>query len=943
MIQKYVKITKLMIKTLFLIILMFSTFMFSINKIHFEKSENVISEIDFYPLYSQNSDYNATVQINAKEILRELPPDLFGSNIQYVNYGDGVLEHDTHNIKSEIVQKFKDAGISTVRFPGGCHADLYHWRDAVGPLVNRSLGINYFNRENETNEYGTDEHIEFCRLINAEPTITVNFGNGTPQEAANWLEYCNSEIPQVIDPSWNITSFKGDENAPEGYFAWLRGEFGHGDPYNVKKWEIGNEVYNDWTKIYNSTDYAERFLDFYDTMKVVDPSIKIAAVGYDNAEGIYDIYGNDAAEWNREVTRIAGHKMDAIHIHSYQPLNDGYTVMLLYQNENKTRNFTVDELGKYQLKILAQGINFEGNYPPSDNQYSNLSIFVDNEFKGNITLNSQIAGYYYMNFTIITTGLHNITIAFTNDIYEPLIGDGRDAIFRGDIELRKGNKKIQINFADSSNLYDAIMAGPLKQKEEILKLKEILAEETGRDDIEIWLTEFNVWYNIYGFRLDQTLEFKSAIAAADMIIQNIYAGADIIQLWSLIENWVFGLIKDSLTLGERSIYKIYSLIKEGLGFYLLNSTIECPSFNLTKQFGNIQPIANVSYLDVLPTLDDDHLLITLINKHPSENLKIKTLINGISLKSTGIYKVINSSAPDSIDQNPNENSYKFSAGKVGQAIFLNASQPVFHTSYNNFFEEEGTIEFWFRPEWDGDDGKNHTIMSAGLTFFIGKSSDGYLYACFVAPDSSLILVATDVSIWKAGVWQHIAITWKQGKDLIMYINGSQVSSTPYIDKRVYIDQQVEMIFGTSIHLKINGSDGYFDELRILNTSRDSSDIQADYNAGNSGIPLFVCKNTTILFHFENSLLDSERDERTHLTIRAFTFNSNTLELNLSPCSISLVILSLDTTQSYSDGDSDDKKSENSENQIFWISLFIGGGLGVAVLVISIKIYKRRKF
>ena len=105
---------------------MFSTFTFSKNKIHFEESENVVSGISFFPLSAENSDFNATVQINANEILRELPSDLFGSNIQYVNFGDGVYDNITHEIKSEVVEKFKQAGISTVRFPGGCHADLYH-------------------------------------------------------------------------------------------------------------------------------------------------------------------------------------------------------------------------------------------------------------------------------------------------------------------------------------------------------------------------------------------------------------------------------------------------------------------------------------------------------------------------------------------------------------------------------------------------------------------------------------------------------------------------------------------------------------------------------------------------------------------------------------------------------------------------------------------------
>ena len=125
MIQKSNKFTKLKIRTFFLIILMFSTFTVSINKIHIKDSENVVSDINFFPLYAENSDFNATVQINANEILRELPSDLLGSNIQYVNFGDGVLDNDTSTIRSEVVQKFRDAGISTVRFPGGCHADQF--------------------------------------------------------------------------------------------------------------------------------------------------------------------------------------------------------------------------------------------------------------------------------------------------------------------------------------------------------------------------------------------------------------------------------------------------------------------------------------------------------------------------------------------------------------------------------------------------------------------------------------------------------------------------------------------------------------------------------------------------------------------------------------------------------------------------------------------------
>ncbi|MFX1258824.1 MAG: hypothetical protein ACFFAN_13265, partial [Promethearchaeota archaeon] len=451
-------------------------------------------------LKTQSSEFNAIVYIDADKIIRELPSDLFGSNVEYGDFGNGILDPNTNQINEGVVQKFKDSGISTIRFPGGCHSDLYHWRDGVGPVEDRPLGINYFTGEEETNEYGTDEHCAFCILINAEPTITANFGNGTPQEAANWVEYCNGVIPDIIPPGWDVDTFKGNETADDGYFAWLRGQFGHPEPYNVKKWEVGNEVYNSWTENYNSTEYANRFIEFYDAMKSKDQTIKIAAVGYDDADGIYNRYGRDTAQWNREVARIVGSKMDAIHIHTYQPVSDdGHSVIFLY-NQNRTAPFEIQEAGEYQLKLLAEGRNAIGDYPPSDGIFSNLNIYIDDIFQNNIELDtptteSPLTKYYFLNFTL-SAGKHNLTIAFTNDYYNPSIGDGRDAMFRADVKLNKGDTEILVQFRNNTSIYDAIMAGPLQIKEEIVELKKILNEEIGPNNIEIWLTEFNIWYGL---------------------------------------------------------------------------------------------------------------------------------------------------------------------------------------------------------------------------------------------------------------------------------------------------------------------------------------------------------------------------------------------------------------------------------------------------------------
>ena len=198
-----------------LLLLISLTFIQSTNNRIFSLNNSAESS-NTITLNTQNNNYNATISIDGNNVIRELPSDLFGSNIQYTDFGDGILNPNDLTISSKIIEKVKNLGLTTIRFPGGCHADLYHWRDGVGPLVNRTLGINYFTKENETNEYGIDEHVEFCRLANVEPTITVNFGNGTPQEAANWVEYCNGEIPKKPDPKWNATSYKGDETAQIG-------------------------------------------------------------------------------------------------------------------------------------------------------------------------------------------------------------------------------------------------------------------------------------------------------------------------------------------------------------------------------------------------------------------------------------------------------------------------------------------------------------------------------------------------------------------------------------------------------------------------------------------------------------------------------------------------------------------------------------------------------
>ncbi|MCX7920039.1 MAG: hypothetical protein N3A72_10630 [bacterium] len=161
----------------------------------------------------------------------------------------------------EVVTLWKQAGVTLLRFPGGNYVSGYHWKDDIGPRDKRITSKNVAWNDVDQHQVGTDEHISFCRLIGAEPMICVNAGNGTAEEAADWVEYCNG--------------------SPTTRWGKVRAENGHPEPYNVKFWEIGNELWGDWQIGHcTASEYARRYRAFYTAMKSRDPSIELIACGH---------------------------------------------------------------------------------------------------------------------------------------------------------------------------------------------------------------------------------------------------------------------------------------------------------------------------------------------------------------------------------------------------------------------------------------------------------------------------------------------------------------------------------------------------------------------------------------------------------------------------------------------------------------------------------------
>jgi alpha-N-arabinofuranosidase len=127
-------------------------------------------------------------------------------------------------IRLDIVDALKKIHIPNLRWPGGCFADEYHWRDGIGPRAQRPKMVNTnWGGVIEDNSFGTQEFLELCTLLGCEPYISANVGSGTVEEMNKWVEFLN---------------FDG-----ESPMANLRKENGHPKPYNVHFWGIGNEAW----------------------------------------------------------------------------------------------------------------------------------------------------------------------------------------------------------------------------------------------------------------------------------------------------------------------------------------------------------------------------------------------------------------------------------------------------------------------------------------------------------------------------------------------------------------------------------------------------------------------------------------------------------------------------------------------------------------------------
>ncbi|MBK8506736.1 MAG: alpha-N-arabinofuranosidase [Saprospiraceae bacterium] len=141
----------------------------------------------------------------------------------YVGENNTKIPHQK-GVRKDVLTALKELKVPNLRWPGGCFADTYHWKDGIGPKADRATIVNtWWGGVTEDNSFGTNEFLDMCEMLEAEPYLSANVGSGTVQEMAEWIQYVNHD---GVSP-----------------MADLRRENGREKPWSVKYWGVGNEAW----------------------------------------------------------------------------------------------------------------------------------------------------------------------------------------------------------------------------------------------------------------------------------------------------------------------------------------------------------------------------------------------------------------------------------------------------------------------------------------------------------------------------------------------------------------------------------------------------------------------------------------------------------------------------------------------------------------------------
>jgi alpha-N-arabinofuranosidase len=239
------------------------------------------------------------IYLDTNRIISPISPLLFSGFAEHLGrciyegiYDPASPHADENGLRTDVLAALRELNFRSMRYPGGNFLSGYRWLDGVGPRDQRPRRRDLAWQSIETNQFGTNEFMNFCKQINTEPMLAVNMGTGTIQEAADLVEYCN---------------------APVGtQYADLRAAHGYSEPHKVKYWCIGNEVDGPWQIGHlEAHEYGAKAREAAKMMHWHDPSIQLVLCGSsNNSMATYP-------EWDRIALEFCWEQVDYHSMHYY--------------------------------------------------------------------------------------------------------------------------------------------------------------------------------------------------------------------------------------------------------------------------------------------------------------------------------------------------------------------------------------------------------------------------------------------------------------------------------------------------------------------------------------------------------------------------------------------------------------------------------------------------
>ena len=241
----------------------------------------------------------ARVYLDTRRTIAPIDRNLFGSFLEHLGRAiyEGIYDpssklSDANGFRNDVMEEVRELGVPSVRYPGGNFVSGYNWLDGIGPKQERPRVLDKAWNAINTNQFGTDEFLLWCKMVGTNPLIGLNLGTGTPEQAAALVEYCNVE--------------KGTR------WSDLRRKNGTAEPYKVNHWCLGNEMDGPWQIGHmTATQYGLKAADAARQMRYVDPDLKLVACG--SSGPFMPTY----LEWDREVLEQCYEYVDALSLHRY--------------------------------------------------------------------------------------------------------------------------------------------------------------------------------------------------------------------------------------------------------------------------------------------------------------------------------------------------------------------------------------------------------------------------------------------------------------------------------------------------------------------------------------------------------------------------------------------------------------------------------------------------